>query len=477
MSAADLDLRLHLLRTTDSLPAPLVETFRTFLLSAPEEAVFRMSPVRWAAAHNATEQQAIDLFLHATHAGILEFAWGILCPGCLAFLTTPGALRTIDRKHCGFCNLDINRSFDDRVEVSFTVSPTVRQIRFHSPATLDLRQDAVRLYFSSSIVPDSQPHTVFAAGIVHADRIPAGGEQTIRVTLGRGNTTLLAPAHHAVCALKASPEHTGPRSVSVELFDGYTIPEAVQVPLGEVEVRVRNRLTHPLGYVLAPSCGGIWPAPAPPGEPLNHPIMPYLTGPRLIMSQTFRQLFRAASIPAEGGLEVKGTTLLFTDLKGSTALYERIGDIAAYDLVRRHFAILRSLIAAEGGAIVKTIGDAVMASFAHPLAAVQAVTRMNQQLALMCQDSLHLKIGLHTGTCIAVELNDQLDYFGRTVNIAARVQGLAGPGEIVCTSYVYATDGVPQAIARAGFTVEHARVPLRGINGEVAVVRCRPQPT
>ena len=183
----------------------------------------------------------------------------------------------------------------------------------------------------------------------------------------------------------------------------------------------------------------------------------------------------AASIPAEGGLEVKGTTLLFTDLKGSTALYERIGDIAAYDLVRRHFVILRRIIAAEGGAIVKTIGDAVMASFAHPMAAVQAVTRMNQQLQLLNEDSLHLKIGLHTGTCIAVELNDQLDYFGRTVNIAARVQGLAGPGEIVCTSCVYEIDGVPEAIARAGFAVQHAQVPLRGINGDVAVVRCRAQ--
>ena len=261
MSAADLDLRLHLLRTTDSLPAPLVETFRTFLLSAPEEAVFRMSPVRWAAAHNATEQQAIDLFLHATHAGILEFAWGILCPGCLAFLTTPGALRTIGRKHCGFCSLDICSSFDDRVEVAFTVSPAVRPIRFHSPATVDLRQDAIRLYFSPSIAPGSPPHQAFAAGIVHADRVPAGGEQTVRLSLEPGDTTLLAPAHHAACCLEASEAHTGPRTVNVELFDGYAIPETVQVPLGDVEVRIQNRLSHPAGYVVAPA-GSLWPSHA-----------------------------------------------------------------------------------------------------------------------------------------------------------------------------------------------------------------------
>lgn len=474
MAASDLEQRLHLLRTTETLPASLIETFRTFLLSAPDEALFRMSPLRWAADHGVSEQQAIDLFLYATHAGILEFAWGILCPGCLAFLTTPGALRTIDRRHCGFCSLDIKRSFDDRVEVAFTVSPTVRPIRFHSPVSLDLRQDALRLYFSSSLAPGSPPHQALAAGIMHADRVPACGEQTVLLNLEPGDTVLLSPAQHAACCLAASPTSEGPRSVSVEIFNGYAIPEDIEVPTGKVEVRIQNRLSQPVGYLFSPS-GTLWPEAAPPGEPIAHAVLPYMTGPRLIMSQTFRELFRAASIPAEGGLEVKGTTLLFTDLKGSTALYERIGDIAAYDLVRRHFVILRRIIAAEGGAIVKTIGDAVMASFAHPMAAVQAVTRMNQQLQLLNEDSLHLKIGLHTGTCIAVELNDQLDYFGRTVNIAARVQGLAGPGEIVCTSCVYEIDGVPEAIARAGFAVQHAQVPLRGINGDVAVVRCRAQ--
>ena len=129
------------------------------------------------------------------------------------------------------------------------------------------------------------------------------------------------------------------------------------------------------------------------------------------------------SLPAEGGLEFKGSTLLFTDLKGSTVLYERLGDLRAYELVRQHFAVLRSIAAAAGGSIVKTIGDAVMASFADPLAAMHAVTRMHQAIEQLGEGELHLKIGVHSGSCIAVELNDRLDYFGRTVNIAARVQG------------------------------------------------------
>src|SRR6185503_4073218 len=91
-------------------------------------------------------------------------------------------------------------------------------------------------------------------------------------------------------------------------------------------------------------------------------LTPYLTGKELINSQTFRDLFHTESIPPAGGLELKNLTLLFTDLKGSTSLYDRIGDFNAYALVREHFALLRGIIAGRHGAIVKTMGDAIMAS-------------------------------------------------------------------------------------------------------------------
>ena len=68
---------------------------------------------------------------------------------------------------------------------------------------------------------------------------------------------------------------------------------------------------------------------------------------------------------------------------------------------------------------------------------------------------LSLKIGLHTGPCIAVELNDRLDYFGRTVNIAARVEGLAGAGEIVCTDSVFEALGVQEVLDKAGYRPAH----------------------
>jgi len=131
---------------------------------------------------------------------------------------------------------------------------------------------------------------------------------------------------------------------------------------------------------------------------------------------------------------------LFTDLKGSTAMYDQVGDPKAYYLVRQHFDILGKTIVQNNGSIVKTIGDAVMATFITPTDAVKAAIEMVKELQAFnrsVSQKLHLKIGIHRGHSIVVTLNDRLDYFGQTVNIAARVQGLADADEIYVTQQVY----------------------------------------
>ncbi len=471
MTSSDLALRLDALRAKDALSAAILDAFAIFLADAPDEALFRMSPLRYAAEQGMAEQEGIDLFLHATHVGILEFAWGVLCPGCLAFLTTSGGLRSLDKKkHCNFCNIDIEGSIDDRVEVAFTVAPTVRRIRFHTPDALDLRQDGIRLYFSSSLAPESAPHEALRRRILVAGRALPGVVHEVSVTLEAGETVLLTPTSHAAVYLSASAASSA-REVSLDLLDGHAIPDAINVATGPIELRMHNRTPQPLGYILGPISGSLWPAPALPGAPLTHAFRPYLTGQRLVSTQTFRDLFRAESIPSDGGLELKAVTVLFTDLQGSTAIYERVGDLRAYDLVRRHFAALRAIVAAEGGAVVKTIGDAVMASFADPLWAMRAAVRMSRAVSALGEGDLLLKIGLHSGPCIAVELNERLDYFGRTVNIAARVQGLAASGEIVCSEIVYTSPGVREVVAAAGLFPTRVSASLRGISGDIPVVR------
>ena len=178
---------------------------------------------------------------------------------------------------------------------------------------------------------------------------------------------------------------------------------------------------------------------------------PFLSGKRLLTTQTFRDLFRSEVIRGHEGLGVKDVALLFTDLKGSTALYDRIGDLNAFALVQQHFDRLLDVTVRHNGAIIKTIGDAVMAAFLKPSDAVQAALDMRSEIAAFNEHqhdkSLILKIGVHKGAAIAVTLNERLDYFGQTVNIAARVQNLADADEIFVSQDVYEATGVREELA------------------------------
>jgi len=200
---------------------------------------------------------------------------------------------------------------------------------------------------------------------------------------------------------------------------------------------------------------------------------PYLTAKRLLTNQTFRDIYRTDTLDVDQRLKITSLTFLFTDLKGSTALYERVGDLAAYDLVRQHFRVLYDIVAAETGAVVKTIGDAVMATFSTPDRALIAALRMREAMAGINaergNEDLLLKIGIHEGPCLAVTLNNSQDYFGQTVNMAARVQGLASSRAIVVTKPVVEDTRSAKILQAAGLQPTMQLAALRGIADRTAV--------
>jgi class 3 adenylate cyclase len=192
----------------------------------------------------------------------------------------------------------------------------------------------------------------------------------------------------------------------------------------------------------------------------------------MLTSQTFRDLFRTETI-GEGGLRLKNLTVLFTDLKGSTALYERVGDLRALQLVREHFEKLQGVVARHRGALVKTIGDAVMAGFGEPERALAAAAGMNRAVRKIDADgeALSVKVGIHSGPCVAIQTNHQIDYFGTAVNAAARVQGAAKGGEILVTDAIWNAPGIEGLAEDLGLDHTVDTVQLRGITDPVVVHR------
>jgi len=200
---------------------------------------------------------------------------------------------------------------------------------------------------------------------------------------------------------------------------------------------------------------------------------PIVTAKRILANQTFRDLYKADNLNIDQRLKITSLTFLFTDLKGSTALYERVGDLAAFDLVRAHFRALLEIIASEAGAVVKTIGDAVMPTFVRPDQAIAAGLRMRSAMEQLNRErgtnDLLVKIGIHEGACLAVMLNERQDYFGQTVNIAARVQGQATSQAINATEPVVKSPAVMELLRKAGLIPMEKSVELRGIADKVVI--------
>jgi ABC-type lipoprotein export system ATPase subunit/class 3 adenylate cyclase len=198
--------------------------------------------------------------------------------------------------------------------------------------------------------------------------------------------------------------------------------------------------------------------------------------------QIFRDLFSTEALRPGEHISVGTQTVLFTDLRHSTRLYREIGDATAFGRVMNHFDVLKKVIAEHDGAIVKTIGDAVMAVFRCPANALVAMLDAQSALANPGEGAmpLLLKAGLHSGPCIAVTLNDRLDYFGSTVNMAARLEGLSSGSEVIISRTVFEDSKVIELLKSEMYEALPFEMTLKGFEEEQAElwrvrrVSCRP---
>jgi class 3 adenylate cyclase len=324
-----------------------------------------------------------------------------------------------------------------------------------------------QMFWSSGIdiAGDSFSRLVDEATL-EAMELPNGEKAVVSLQLPKEFVIVFEPVTHAALFLDVKGEPTRDKQNVSLTFDG------VHAPTGTIELR-----PGPLRLTLENHSGGrvlpaVWIAAEALHDLLGH-RKPIVTAKRILANQTFRDLYKADNLTIDQRLKITSLTFLFTDLKGSTALYERVGDIAAFDLVRAHFRALLEIIASEAGAVVKTIGDAVMATFVRPDQAVAAGLRMREAMAQLNAergtDDLLVKIGIHEGACLAVMLNERQDYFGQTVNIAARVQGQATEQAIMVTESVVKSPAVTELLQKAGLTPAEKRVELRGVADKVAI--------
>jgi len=435
---------------------------------APDRALSRVNVADFAAKTGIDEERAVAAFLHAARLGLFELSWNVLCPGCGGVLDTSTTLKSVnkDEYDCALCAAGYRPTLDEMVEVTFTVSRRVRRIAAHDPHELPFAEYFRQIFWGSGIdVPDDFEQLIEEI-VLDSIELPAGEKALLSLQLPAEFVIIMDPVTHGTQFLDVKGEPTRERQSISLVFD------RLRAPTGTLTLRpgpLRLSLENRTDTRLLPS---LWIA----GDKLHELLgrrRPFLTAKRLLTNQVFRDLYGTDTIDVEQRLKITSLTFLFTDLKGSTELYERVGDLAAFDLVRAHFRVLNEIVAAEAGAVVKTIGDAVMATFATPDRAVAAALRMREAMPALNdgrgREDLLLKIGIHEGPCLAVVLNDRQDYFGTTVNIAARVQALADSRAILATGPVVTHPQASTLLATSGLKPASQRRALRGITDEVAV--------
>jgi len=430
------------------LSEPLAPRLLEFLATAGDVELTRIRPFTLARRWDTDRHAVLRLCLRAAWHGVLDLSWDLLCPNCRGAKGRWERLSdVVGDAHCEDCQIRFDADFDRAVEVTFRPNARYRGVD--------------ELIFCSG-GPRNTPH-VAAQAVVEPDQT---AEWTLSLTPGRYRVrTLTASSSEMLaveegCPSRAATMSLGPSPGSPESEGDLPATDSLRLCAGDVCLRVRNASASRQQLMLerlttAEECA---------------------TAAVVTMYQEFRDLFSSEVLSPTTQLAIRTLPLMFTDLQGSTALYRRLGNAAAYALVRDHFDLLRSRIADHRGGIVKTIGDAVMAAFPTAADAVACALAIQHDLAEHNQgavEPLRLKLGLHQGPCIAVRsFEDRLDYFGTTVNLAARTHQTSEGDDIVVTSEIRNDPDV--AALLQGIEEQRFSADLKGI-GTVELIRLLPR--
>jgi len=441
INRALLDQRLGQLATAP-LRAELIGLLKERILKGSDDQLTRIRPFALADLWGADRLEVLRLFLHATSAGLFELRWELMCPNCRVPKAETGSLVQLPVQfHCDTCGITYDADLDQRVELRFSVHPAIR------------RADGLVYCIGG---PLRMPHTLAQQYIrPHEDRrldLALTGPVQLR-TVRAARRLLLTPAAAGGRARDITVTYSGGRWAgphSLTRDDSLTVP-------GGSHLVLRNQTS---GAILAAIDDLSWTGEA-------------TSAAQVTTLQDFRDLFSSEVLAPRQQLAVSHIAFLFSDLKGSTQLYEGIGDAAAYSRVSRHFDFIRQAVGRGGGSVIKTMGDGVMCAFYRLDDALSTAIQLQGQVGGWCRDlgidpPLALKIGVHHGPAIAMTANDHLDYFGRTVNLAARVADQSHGGDVVILRDVLdqSTFGGRDDITTESFTAR-----LRGLAHDQRLVR------
>ncbi|MEI6875508.1 MAG: adenylate/guanylate cyclase domain-containing protein [Spirochaetota bacterium] len=396
---------------------------------------------RFARASGLEPTRVLKAFLTLTNEGVFDLSWTVHCPHCKGRSQRESDLAKIHRDgHCHMCSVDFEAGFDQNVHLAFHASAAVAEL-----GEVDPFEEALAGF-------ELEPGVSF--------ELDGDDKRFIEHPVAPGNYVLADLDNRAVLNIAIDGRSAvGRRELRWRISeDSPPITVSAQGP-GRLKVFMHNASSKKRELHFARVRAPDWPNAA------------------LVSSlQEFRNFFTDEMLAPDESFDIRNLAIVFTDIKGSSAMYQRLGDATAFWIVKEHFRIMEDIVRERNGAMVKTIGDAVMAAFLRPgdavLAArdmIEAFDRFNAEKRT--KSEIVIKVGAHSGPCIAVTLNDRIDYFGSSVNIAARVQGLSDGRDIMLSRRLYEESSADEAFAEGGWSTESFSVGLKGIDEEQEIVK------
>lgn len=369
------------------------------IMSAPAEELVRIRLRPLARQWGMETPALLTAALHAARAGLLSLSWDVTCPHCRGVRKSVESLGDIPgSERCDACDITFSTEDIGNMEVIFHVNPEIRR---------------TEQKFYCAAEPATKPH------IFIQRRVLPGNSLDLASDLGPGEYRVRAQGRQQYLSLLVGQGDSPTAVVDFESnrFATTTRPRIVFRNPSDREETLVVELRDEDNNALRPA--------------------------ELFGLQLFRDTFGSQSLADGIKIELGSQNVLFTDIVGSTRLYLENGDGAAFQSVRRHFQKIFEVVRTMNGAVVKTIGDAAMAVFADPLQCARAAIALQKGFT-GGEDTggVLLRISIHTGPCLAVKLNSGVDYFGNTVNYAAKLQQFAGAREIAFSPEFFSDERV-----------------------------------
>lgn len=381
--------------------AKILQKLVDFIRRADDLELQLIRPHELADHWDIPRKKVLEVFIRAAKADLLNFNWDLHCPHCRSIQESVKTLNQVHEPiYCDKCEQEFNVNFNKTIQLSFIPHPLIRKISND--------QYCIR-------GPQTKPHVFIQ------QYLEPGENRFLKTDLPAGTYVLRASESQGTATVHVSED--GEETVHIALQSSGLRGEEVNITT-DPNLSLKNNSNRTQLITLekkAWSNIGVSAAQA-------------------TSSQLFRNLFADEVLRKGEKISVDNLTLMFTDLFDSTGMYNEEGDDKAVGQVIEHFEILQVAVAEENGAIVKTIGDSVMAVFCNPDQALKAYLRAQQMLSGdgRFNNDFQLKAGIHHGSCVAANLNSRIDYFGSTVNIASRFVDYATENEVILSQDAFA---------------------------------------